>query len=133
MEAKKEREHEKLYGGFNDFPPNWKEITEKEFAQGMFFSYTPTLTEHRQMGRMEVGSEPMLTATLYFFHDGSGVALASDFWAGKVRYFSFTCCVHEFRRPTEAEHVRGVVRPGRCFHVSICDKCNYVSAVDSSD
>jgi hypothetical protein len=32
---------EKLVGGFNEMPPNMKEITVKEWVQSKFFSYTP--------------------------------------------------------------------------------------------
>lgn len=128
--------HRETYGGYNDFPPNWRKLTEKEFAQSQFFSYSPTLVEHRQMlppGGLRPGGKPALTARLYFYSDGSGLAMSNDYWKGKVQYFAFAACVHEYRRPTEAEHEAGVVRPARCFHVSICDKCHHVHAVDSSD
>ena len=37
--------HENKWGGFNHAPDGWHEISEKDFAQSMFFSYNPTKFE----------------------------------------------------------------------------------------
>lgn len=94
MTAKAIREHEEKWGKYNDAPPGWREITEADFVKGMFFTHDPQKIEFRQLMNAEIRSEdgaPLIDARLYFFHDGTGVALMSDFWAGKLRYFAFGC------------------------------------------
>ena len=41
---------------------------------------------------------------------------------------------HSYRDLSPAEaRVRGIYHAGRCYHVSLCDGCGHVQAVDSSD
>ena len=41
---------------------------------------------------------------------------------------------HSYRELSPAEaRVRGIYHAGRCYHVSLCDGCGHVQAVDSSD
>lgn len=83
--------------GYNDPPVNFREITEKEFAQSQFHSYTPALVEYRQMlvkedlspGKLTNGK--MISAHLFWFHDDCGYAIVGDYWKEKVRYFAFGC------------------------------------------
>jgi len=42
-------QHKKLFGGFNDFPPGWSEISEKEFAKSGFGKSRVEYIEYRQM------------------------------------------------------------------------------------
>lgn len=103
--------------GYNDPPVNLKEITEKEFAQSQFHSYSPALIEYRQMilmqdlspGKLKNGR--MISAHLYWFGDDTGVAIASDHYHGKIRYFSFGCN-HSLGQAT--------YRPGATY---TCKKC----------
>jgi hypothetical protein len=130
-------EHEALYGKWGSLPPNMKEIGIEGLAQSHFFIYSPRLIEYRQTRLSEeerkqwnFKHDPILW--LYYFHHREGYVLVQDYWGKTVRVFFFTACVHDWRRPTEEEHQKGVPRPANCYHVSICDKCNEVEAVDSS-
>lgn len=121
----------------NALPPNLKEIPEKEFAQSMFFTYTPIAYEHRQIPR-ESGNyrSGLLSLQMYYFHDGSGIAFSSDYWGGKVSYYTFTVCEHDFRELSAKEaRSRGITHMRRCYHVLECQKegCGYTTAYDSSD
>lgn len=103
--------------GYNDPPVNFKEITEKEFAQSQFHSYSPVLIEYRQMivkedlspGKLSNGR--MLSSHLYWFADDTGIAIVSEHHKGKVRYFSFGC-----------NHALGqkTYEPGKTY---TCTKC----------
>lgn len=112
---------EDVFGGYNDYPPNWKQVTEKEFSHSMFFFYEPTIRDHRQM--MTDSRSSMLDATLYFFHDGSGVAMSADHKNEEVNYYTFGVNEHDFEE-------RNI---GRCLTEKKCKRCGYVEEVDSSD
>ena len=124
--------HREAYGGYNDTPPNWTEIDEREFSRSAFFTYSPEFSEYRQM---RVGQNmPMLAARLYYMSDGSGFAMAQDYYAQRVRYFKFARCVHEYQGLSRAEcRERNIYHGGRCYHVAVCKLCGFVKAVDSSD
>ena len=131
--------NEDSYGDYNGPFPNMKEITVAEFAQSIFFSYDPVFIGHKQIlpNRLKgtgIKALSTLTVTYFVFHNGTGIVLHSDYWQKKIRYFSFAVCEHIFRQPTEKE-IEGKIapRPARCYHVSVCKKCGYVEAVDSSD
>ena len=135
---KNDASYENKWGGFNDFPPNWREIDEKTFSQSHFFMYTPKIVEYRQMlERDENGLMKMdkmcVSAHLYIFEDGVGFAMHSDYWAGKIRFYQFGC-QHDYRPVSSDEcRNRGIYHGGKFFHVSECSKCGYIMAVDSSD
>jgi hypothetical protein len=82
---------------YNDPPINFREITEKDFAQSQFLRHIPTFVEYRQMilnedlspGKLPNGR--FVSAFLYWFNDDTGVAIAPEHYEGKVRYFSFGC------------------------------------------
>lgn len=118
------------YGGYNDAPPNFKEITEKEFAQSHFFTYSPEATNTRQITDFE-GETQMLPVTLFFFFDGSGVGMSSNY--KKVRYFKFDLCEHDYE---ELSYIKakelGLMHHGMCWHVLKCKKCGFVQSYDSS-
>ena len=131
------KEHQAKFGGYNDLPPNWREITEAAFVTGHFFSHDPEKVEFRQLMGTDIKSEkgsPLVNARLYFFHDGTGVALMDDHWAGKPRYFAFGCD-HKYREVHGKElqklGFKGVT--GSCDHALYCDKCKHKMVVDSSD
>lgn len=77
--------------GYNDFPENWKEITESEFAQSHYFTYSPDVVEYRQMLDRNNPQTPALSATLYWMFDNTGYGIAQDYWGKRVRYFKFGC------------------------------------------
>ena len=116
---------------FNEVPANWREVPEKEFAQSIAFTYPPERSEFRQIA--PTGEPYTLSVRLNFMHDGTGWAMASDYWEGKVRFFRFGCA-HEWRGVGQDEcRERGIFHGGNCYNVSQCKKCGYVSGVDSSD
>lgn len=81
---------------FNDLPFAWKEITEAEFCQSGFQSNGWDKIEYRQMynktldGKRDIRGR-MLEARLFWFPDATGVAISTDYWGGKIRYFKFGC------------------------------------------
>ena len=122
---------EKLHGGYNDFPPGWVEIGEKDVLNGrMFFLYSPEVIEHRQMIPQR---GKVITARLFHFHDGTGIAMSEDYDKNLIRWFRFGC-VHEWRSvdPDECRK-RGIYHAPRCYSVSECTKCGHVKSIDSSD
>ena len=78
--------HEAKNGNYNAFPPGWRELSQVEFAQSMYFHYGPELVEYRQM-LPEAG--PVVSAHLNWYFDGTGIALVSDHYAGTVRFYAF--------------------------------------------
>lgn len=120
-------EFEADYGGYNDLPPNFKEISYQDFIDSQFFTYTPRLVDTRQAYEKDsegrnVGSYRGLH--LYLFGDGTGIAIEKYWDSGwKLKYHKFAKCEHEF---TEQE-------VGRCLHEYKCKKCGYTETVDSSD
>lgn len=96
--TKEQREdHAKRTGTFNDFPPNWREITETEFAQSRHFAFVPVLAEYRQMIRRGPKEKDesrrnlpaAVSATLFWQSNGTGYSIISDFWKGTVSFYSF--------------------------------------------
>jgi hypothetical protein len=132
-ETPNEESHQKRYNPSNRLPPNFKEITEKEFAKSKFFVYSPDFWEWRQINVKEDyqnftwGKDKhsyIFSIRMAYFYDGTGLAMAHDYWEGKVRYFSFAVCEH--KNKTE----RNV---GRCLNQYTCDACGFVETIDSSD
>lgn len=113
--------HEAKYGGYNDFPPNWRRLTEKQFAQGGFFTFSPVLVEYRQMlnhvttrERKPLRDQAAMSAKLFYMHDNTGYAITNDYWAGYVRFYAFGC--------------RGVHQ-----NHTTCPECGFAANYDSSD
>jgi len=120
------------YGKDHELPPNFREITEKEFAQSKFFVYFPEFWEYRQITKKEDfekfkwGNEQrshVFSLRMAYFFDGTGVALEHDYWAGKVRYFAFAVCEHNERTQRNV---------GNCLNEYTCAACGYVETIDSS-
>lgn len=124
---------------YNDPPKGLRRIDEKAFAQSKYFSYSPELIEFRQIyvkSNDDLSPDRkgiMISMTLYWFHDDTGIAIHADYWKGKVEYFAFGC-KHEYKELSQEEcRERNIQHYGRCYHVSECKKCGYINAVDSSD
>lgn len=118
--------------GPSQLPPNFREITEKEFAQSKFFIYTPDRWEYRQISRKEDtdlfkwGPEQrscVFSIRIAHFYDGTGVALEHDYWSGKVRYFALGACDHKDRTQRNV---------GNCLNEYTCKSCGFVETIDSS-
>ena len=124
---------EKEYGGYNYAPPNWKEIKEEEFTTSHFFTYTPKFSEYRQIIFGDISKGEMMSVQMFYFHDGTGVALYPDWREGKVRYFKFAKCDHDSVELTQDEcKKRDIQHFGMCWHVYECKKCGYIESYDSS-
>lgn len=139
---KDEREKlEKLFGiiHYNHPPANFREVDEEWVAKkSRYRIYGFKYTWYHQIfidvdKPQDMRNQPLIG--MHFFGDDSseGIAIYTDYWAGKVRYFAFAGCIHEFRNPTIEECAEHHSWPGNCYHVSICNKCGYWRAIDSSD
>jgi hypothetical protein len=136
-------------GSVNDKPPGWREITAKELAKGYYATYYPDRTEHRSIVLPHVdrdGStrEMYSSVTLYWYFDGSGVAIECVHWgveANKpedertyMRFYAFELCKHEYVELSPATARRkGIEHCGMCWHVLECARCGHVWSYDSSD
>jgi hypothetical protein len=133
--------HKEIYGGYNDFPPNWTEITEKEFLKH-FFCWTIQKIESRQM--REKGSNNFISARLFFMSKDPHVAIVDESFSYKnekgmiafdhnARFFKFQDCEHEFKELNYDEcKKRGITHHGKCWHVTECEKCGKMFSFDSS-
>lgn len=125
-------------GGFNDFPPGWREITQKEFVNSDFFIFGFLYKELRQMLPDQglyypEGLPRPVSATLYHFQGGGGVAMVPDHSKGTVSYFAFGC-KHSYQTLTqEVARERGIPHFGNCYHVNECTKCGNIFSYDSGD
>lgn len=125
-------DHVKKYGDQGELPPNFREITEKEFAQSKFFIYSPDFWEYRQINKKEDvarfkwGPEQrpyVFALRMAYFYDGTGLAIEHDYWSGKVRYFAFAVCEHKNRKERTVAN---------CLHEYTCQDCGFVETIDSS-
>jgi len=128
---------------YNTAPHNLRRISEKDFVQGGFFRFC---LEKPQFKQVHVRSETDLTTdsdyskntkvismTLFYFPDNTGIAISSDYWEGKVEYYAFGCN-HKYRDISQEEcHKRGIYHGGSCYAVSECEECHDMKVVDSSD
>jgi len=119
---------------YNDPPDGLTEISDEEFANSHFFSYTPKLMNHKQIKLEHGDGKTYYTSIhLFHFHDGIGVGIIRDYATKKPRYFRYRC-QHEYRQMTTEElRDRKIPHFGNCYHVNICTKCCNVSAYDSSN
>lgn len=126
------------WGGYNDKPPNWKVLTQKEFAQSGFFQNSILHMDYRQI-ILPVKSHPKgvyCGVRLFFTHHNRGFAMWEDYWGGKIYYAQFGLCDHEWQEMSSAwcaKHEPPIYHGGRCYHVNCCKKCGEVNAYDSSD
>jgi len=110
-------------------PETWASMSEEDFAKSKFFHYTPSAIGYTQVFKDKDGSPLKEMLSIHFFwfdFDKTGIAVVSDYWGGKVKYFRFGCD-HDFH-----EVYDGVLR-GRCLHTYECKKCGSRHTVDSSD
>lgn len=125
--------HEGKTGDYNKFPPGWRQITEKDACNSMFFRYFPVLVEYRQM-LLTDGSRGYVAAYLYHYHDGTGIGVAEDRRNDKIEWYAFGCA-HSYRTLSPEEcsaRTPKIYHWGRFCHVYECSKCGHVESVDSS-
>lgn len=126
--------HKNKWGGFNDSPPGFTEITSEEFARSGFFTWCKVGMEFRQILPDRIKQHFMLTEvktilgiTLFYMNHGEHYGIANDYWASKVRYFKFAECFHTYRDiSVPANHRSGI-------HVAKCIKCGSEWEYDTSD
>lgn len=127
------------FGGYNDFPPGWRQITDAEFARKMTL-YSFDHQEHRQMHAKDAHyTESAMKGRLFFFWDGTGVAVVSKSVRDETKGFGYKDvaefyafgCDHEYESIAWDRETMGP--QFRCNHASKCKKCGQVWVVDSSD
>jgi hypothetical protein len=133
----------------NSFPLGWREITPLEFARSKFGTYTPDFEQNRQMhpakdekrqdfltynSYRKIYEPQALCATLYYFWDGTGLAIQTSYYNTEkpLRFFAFGCD-HNYREMGDDESRSRGYSVGRCLHTTECRKCKHVFAYDSSD
>jgi hypothetical protein len=129
-----------VFGGYNDLPNSAREISREEAEAKLYHDpYMPVAVESRQIfkGPWVEKFGRSFDVRLYFWRDGSGIAVASIYRnSGKyeARFLAFESCDHDMRgmSPEECREA-GIYHAGRCYRVSKCEKCGYVVSLDSSD
>lgn len=109
----------------NKLPENFREVDESEFVKNaMRRIYTAERMEYRQFNALRK-DRPELPPDLQlsWYHNGRGDAIYLDYWTGKVRFFLFAECEHEFK----------TTNVGRCLNRYDCTKCGYSETIDSGD
>ena len=117
--------YEKKFGRWNQLPPNFKPITEVEFAASKFFIYAPRAIEYRQLSPpVNTPSGKVYELRLYTYYDDTGLAIAVAIASRRVAYFSFAVCEHDMRHTKKLDN---------CLNRYTCAKCGYANDIDSSD
>lgn len=111
------------FGGFNDFPPQWRSISAKEFGRTMNH-YSTVGTDFRQMIDYNTNN-PAMSATLFFYHDDTGIAVND-----KGEMFAFGCN-HQYEATPWDYDTMGP--HFNCNSAYKCTKCGHISVIDSSD
>lgn len=121
------------FGGYNDPPPNFKEMTELEWAQSSYFSQDPIHKEFRQFVITGTnGRNTYHNFRLYYMDEHSGYAITNEYYEGKVRVFKFGC-EHRYKELSQAEcRDKKINHYGNFFHVTECENCGHIMCYDSS-
>ena len=119
---------------YNDPPIGLTEISDNEFANSLFFSYSPVYIDHKQILLPHSDGRNYYTSIkLFHFHDGTGIGIIRDSGTKKPRYYRYGC-MHEYRSMSGHElREKKIPHFGECYHVEVCDKCGHINAYDSSD
>lgn len=128
-------EDEPVAGGYNDPPPNFREVTAEEISRSDFFTYTPKFYFYRQIDpkRLPWNEKYFLSVHFYGMSDGTGYGIASDWHGRKVRWFRYGCEHNYVEKGTDWCKEHEIVHFGHCYHVYECSECKHVKAEDSSD
>jgi hypothetical protein len=131
---------DKPFGGFNDFPPNWKPITTHGFWM-MFCMWGVKRTEPRQLrypfellerlkAREDRPGAGSVDAILLYTSDEGGLAIVPRRENGNYvqpGYYAFAQCHHLFR-PFKSKRKHGAT-----IRTERCERCSKVREIDSSD
>lgn len=133
LSQEEQNKHRVANGGFNDFPPGWREVSMEDFAQSDYFTWNPKFEEFRQMLNPEQRNEPAVSARLWWMHDNTGYALVQDYWGKKVKFFKFGCKhAYETGEALEKELSNRNIKLGQHDHALFCVKCKSLTIIDSS-
>lgn len=128
-------------GGYNDFPPDWVEITPHEYAVRVH-NTSVLKTEHRQMytkeGRTNGFKDCPVSGFLIIFQDLTGVATTADYqrvndklfggYDYVTKFWSFGCNHQYHEVPWDDKY--GIRY--NCMHLWRCTKCGQAQVIDSS-
>lgn len=94
MQPFERKEHERRTGGYNEFPPEWREIDAAKFARSRHFTFAPVLVEYRQMmrpfGERDTTKDtPAVSAHLFWQPNGTGFTIVEDYWAQTIKFYAF--------------------------------------------
>ncbi len=112
------------FGGFNDYPPNWRQVSEQELFQSGRMIFPPEYQDFRQMYRNGKEITAMVEATLYFFPDGTGYAIEKDHFNRCFKYYTFAVCEHKYGKDIGKKPYE---------HIYVCEKCGRRLELDTSD
>ena len=128
--------HAEKWGSYNSAPPGFKEITAEQFAQSGFFTWCKVAQEFRQLILTDEQQKSMLSPvrhcmsiTLFYMNHGEHFGIANDYWAKKVRYFTFADCYHDWKEISAKEAGKPAMN---CYHYCKCTKCGASWEYDSS-
>ena len=113
----------KKLGGYNESPPNMKEISQDDFYRHLL-TYHPSYIDFKQV--LDYDNQTCMNVHLFIYDEGehaSGIAIGEI--GNQRKFFSFATCEHEWKRSVEESRM--------CYHVSYCTKCGLRRAIDSSD
>jgi hypothetical protein len=137
---------------YNDPPKGMIKITAEDFARSIFFTYTPTHMEYRQIhAKSRENCVPVekpwggvvISAKIFWMHDGTGIVMESESVPGrdkkgfytteyKVNYYHVGC-QHDYRELGQKECAeKKLTHHGQHWHVCECTKCHYIWSYDSS-
>lgn len=124
-------------------PSNWyspvgfREVTEAEIAQSIWGVYGPEFMEWRQWN-FDGKDKPVINVNIFWFHDGTCIGLAFDYWGKKMRWF-MGGCIHKyvnFRSSADLAksypEYSGMGNFGMHDRTSVCEKCRHFMCVDTS-
>jgi hypothetical protein len=107
----------------NAAPNGMTRITEAQLIRDTNWSVEAyEAYEYRQFSLEIDGKMMWREARLFYYHDGTGVAMLTNRREGKLLWYRFGC-----------NHTYTSVGIGKCLHQDTCTKCGYTSQRDSSD
>lgn len=107
----------------NMVPNGMTRITEAQLVQDTNWCMEAyEAYEYRQFSLEIDGKTFWREARLFYYRDGTGVAMLTNRREGKLLWFRFGC-----------KHTYTSVGVGKCLHQDTCTKCGYTSLRDSSD
>lgn len=128
--------HIKEWGGYNQPPPGFTEITAEEFAQSGFFIWCLSNVEFRQIDPNQIPSASLLnpikhflSVKMFYMNHGDHYAISNDYWDKKIRYFKFAKCFHDWNEISAEEAKKPAFS---CYHYCKCTKCGAEWEYDSS-